>query len=266
MDALVALYQHELLVFVLVLTRVSGVVMTAPLVSAQTAPMRVRALLAIALSLLVAPLAGDVYFRHVPQSLIDLVILAGGEVVIGLSLGLGITILFTGLHVTGQIAGQMSGMQLADIFDPGFDTSMPLFAKLLDLVTLAVFLAIGGHRQVVQALLDTFTWMPPGEARFSEGLLDLLVQLATQSFVLGLRAAAPVMVALLLAILVLGLVSRTLPQLNVMAVGFNLNTMVMLATLAISLGAIAWVFQEQASLALEAIRAELSGEGSGLGV
>lgn len=260
MEALLTLYQHQLLVFLLVLTRVSGVVMTAPLVSSQTAPMRVRALLAIALALLVTPLVGDVYFRQEPQTIIDLVVLAGGEVVIGLSLGLGITILFTGLQVTGQIAGQMSGMQLADIFDPGYDTSMPLFAKLLDLVTMAVFLAIGGHRQVLQALLDTFTWMPPGEAQFSEGLLELMVNLTTQSFVLGMRAAAPVMVALLLAILVLGLISRTLPQLNIMAVGFNFNTLVMLATLAISMGAIAWVFQDQAALAMETIREALSSD------
>ena len=259
MAALLALYQHQLLVFLLVLTRVSGVVMTAPLLSGQTAPMRLRAFLAIGLSALVTPLAaGEVFFESEPHSLIDLTILAAGELVVGLSLGLGVTILFAGLQVTGQIAGQMSGMQLADIFDPGFDTSVPLFSKLLDLVTLAVFLAIGGHRQVLGALLDTFAWMPPGEARFSEGLLSLLTDLTTQSFVLGLRAAAPVMVALLLAILVLGLISRTLPQLNVMAVGFNFNSLVMLATLLMSLGAIAWVFQEQATLALETIRAALS--------
>jgi flagellar biosynthetic protein FliR len=258
MQALLTLYQHQLVVFLLVLTRVSGVVLTAPLLSAQTAPIRVRAMLAIALAALVTPLAaGEVYFEHPPENLIDLMILAGGELVVGLSLGLGITILFAGLQLTGQIAGQMSGMQLADIFDPGFDTSVPLFSRLLDLVTMAVFLAIGGHRQVIQALLDTFVWMPPGEARFSEGIVSMLMDLTTQSFVLGLRAAAPVMVALLLAVLVLGLVSRTLPQLNVMAVGFSFNSMVMLATLAISLGAIAWVFQEQAALALETIRASL---------
>jgi flagellar biosynthetic protein FliR len=96
--------------------------------------------------------------------------------------------------------------------------------------------------------------MPPGEARFSENILTMLLELTTQSFVLGIRAAAPVLVALLLSVLVLGLISRTLPQLNVLAVGFSLNSMIMLATMAISLGAIAWLFQQEAGAALESIR------------
>lgn len=258
MAALLALFEHQLLVFVLVLTRVSGLVMTTPFLGMQTAPMRVRAFVAIALAALVTPLAaGRVYFEHPPDSLIDFVTLAVGELVVGLSMGLGMMILFAGLQLTGQIAGQMSGMQLADIFDPGYQSSVPLFARLLDMVTLAMFLAIGGHRELLQALLDTFTWMPPGEARFSEGILTMLMELTTQSFVLGIRAAAPVMVALLLSVLVLGLISRTLPQLNVLAVGFSLNSMIMLATLAVSLGAIAWIFQQQAGAALESIRAAL---------
>ncbi|MEQ8791416.1 MAG: flagellar biosynthetic protein FliR [Pirellulaceae bacterium] len=258
MSALLVLLEHQLLVFLLVLTRVSGLVMTAPVMGMQTAPVRVRGMVAVALAALVTPLAAEqVYFEHPPTSIIDLVTLAAGELVVGLSMGLGTMILFAGLQLTGQIAGQMSGMQLADIFDPGFETNVPLFARLLDLITLAVFLAIGGHREVLRALLDTFQWMPPGEARFSEGVLTMLVELSTQSFVLGIRAAAPIMVSLLLSILVLGLISRTLPQLNVLAVGFSLNTMIMLATLAISLGAIAWLFQQEAGLALETMRRSL---------
>jgi flagellar biosynthetic protein FliR len=263
MSALLALFEHHLLVFLLVLTRISGLVMTAPVFGMQTAPLRVRALVAVALAAMVTPLAaGRVYFEHPPQSIIDLATLTAGELVVGLSMGLGMMILFAGLQLTGQIAGQMSGMQLADIFDPGYQSSVPLFARLLDLVTLAVFLTIGGHREVLRALLDTFQFMPPGEASFREGILSMLLELTTQSFVLGIRAAAPVMVALMLSVLVLGLISRTLPQLNILAVGFSLNSMIMLATLAISLGAIAYVFQHQAGLALETMRQSLIPETS----
>jgi len=82
---------------------------------------------------------------------------------------------------------------------------------------------------------------------------EAMTSLLTQSFVLGVRAAAPAMVALLLATLVLGLVSRTLPQLNVMALGFGFNVLATLGALSISLGAAAWAFQDQVEPVLETV-------------
>ena len=147
----------------------------------------------------------------------------------------------------------MSGMQLADVVNQNVDTNVPVFSQLLDMVTLVVFLAIGGHRQVMGALLDTFSWMPPGHVTLSGDLVMALSDVTTQSFLLGIRAAAPMMIALLLSILIMGLISRTLPQLNIIAVGFSFNSVVLLATLSVSLGAVVLIFQDQAEDALQAI-------------
>ncbi len=168
-----------------------------------------------------------------------------GEALVGLMLGLGVRILFAGLHVAGQIISQMSGLQLAEVFSPGLGTSVPLFTQLLFLVTTAVFLLTGGHRQLIEALLDTFAWLPPGQAAVSRSAVAAVTELVAQSFALGLRAAAPAMVALLLATLIVGFVSRTLPQLNVMSLGFGINALVAIAAVGVSLGGAAWLFQEQ---------------------
>ena len=93
--------------------------------------------------------------------------------------------------------------------------------------------------------------MPPGKVIVSDTLVETFTTLLTQSFVLGIRAAAPTMTALLLATLVLALLSRTLPQLNVMAVGFGFSSLVTLGTLSVSLGIAAWAFQEQTEPTLE---------------
>lgn len=257
MSALLPLCLDPLLVFLLVLSRVGGLVMTAPILASRAAPVRVRALLAVGLSLLIAPL----YWGSQPVDLgnvVNLAVMLGREVLLGAAMGLALLILFAGLQMTGQIIGQMSGMSLADIFDPSFDSSIPIFSQLLDLIALSVFLAIGGHRRVMSALLDTFQWRPPGHAGCSANLVETLVDALTQSFVMGIRAAAPVMVALLMSVLIMGLISRTLPQLNVIAVGFNLNSMMTLAALSLSLGAAVWAFQEQAAMGLEAIRETLT--------
>jgi flagellar biosynthetic protein FliR len=230
-------YAQQFYLFVLVLTRVSGLLLTAPIFGPRSVPMRVRAFLAIGLSLIITPL--QIGVEHVePGNLVDLLVLMGREALLGLSLGLAVLILFTGLQVTGHVIGQISGMSLADVYDPTFESEVSVFAQLLDLVALAVFLVIGGQRQVLSALLDTFRARPVGTLDFPAHLVDTLVGLMSESFVVALRAAAPIMVALLMSVLILGLISRTLPQLNVMAVGFSLNGLIMLAVLAICIGAI----------------------------
>jgi flagellar biosynthetic protein FliR len=118
---------------------------------------------------------------------------------------------------------------------------------------LAVFVAVGGHRIVTEALLESFACFPPGRAGLGDTVVDVLVSILTQSFELGIRAAAPLLVALLLSNLVLGLVSRTLPQINVIAVGFGLNSLLALGMLFVSIGGVAWIFQEPTVDAMQRI-------------
>ena len=169
----------------------------------------------------------------------------GGELIIGLTLGLGIVILFSGIQLAGQLIGRIGGMMLADVFDPGAGESVPLFSRFMFLTCLAVFLLIGGHRAVMAALLDTFTVLPPGSGSVPVHVGETFVLLVTQSFSLGIRAAAPLVTALLLTTLVMGLISRTLPQLNIMAVGFGANALVTFGMIFFVLGAAVWVFQQQ---------------------
>lgn len=253
MSALIELYRDQLLLFVLVLTRIGTLIMTAPLFGSRDVPIRVRAFLAIGFALIVTPVHFD-HARDMPDDLVNLAVLVAREAVLGLALGLAVMILFTGLQLTGQIIGQMSGMALADAFDPTFDASIPIFTKLLDAVTLSVFIAIGGHRQVMAAMLDTFRWRPPGVRDLPTNIVETFTEVTSESFVVGIRAGAPVMVALFLAVLILGLISRTLPQLNVIAIGFSLNSMVMMVTLAASLSALAWVVQDHADTVIATIR------------
>lgn len=255
MDSAFAI-QH-VLTFVLVATRVATLVAIAPIFGPASVPLRVRGLVALALSLLIAPLEFAHSSPH-PANLFDFLVLIGSEALVGLTLGLGILILFSSMQVAGQIISQMSGLQLADAYDPGFDASVPVLSQLMFYVALAVFVIIGGHRLVMEALLDTFVWLPAGHVSASPGVLAAMTSLLAESFILGIRAAAPVMVALLLATLIVGLVGRTLPQLNVMALGFSVGALVMIVTLSVSLGAAAWIFQAQVDPVLQTVMAALN--------
>jgi flagellar biosynthetic protein FliR len=126
-------------------------------------------------------------------------------------------------------------------------------AHLLYLTTLAVFLLIDGHRYLMGALLDTFATIPPGGGRLPATLPETIAALLTESFSLGIRAAAPAMSALLLATVLLGLISRTIPQINVMVVGFGVNSLITLGMLAISLSSMVFVFQDAFTPAIDEI-------------
>lgn len=253
MSPVVAAYLDAALLFVLVLTRLGGLVMSLPWLGPGVLPWQVRAVLAASGAMLVTPL----YFGQplpMVEHLAGLALLLAREALLGIALGLAISLLVAGMQLAGQAIGQTSGMSLADVADPTFESSVPLAAQLLEKMAVVLFLLVGGHRQVLAALLDSFAAMPPGRAELPEGLVPMLGTVAATSFEIGLRAAAPVVAALLAATLLVALISRTLPQLNVVVVGLNLNALLVLAVLGLTLGAAAWVLVEPAQQATGAWR------------
>jgi flagellar biosynthetic protein FliR len=266
MSSLLTLYFHQFLTFVLVLTRVGALFMALPIFGGTGTPMQARALLAVTIALLITPL----HFGQVtvePENLPALVGVMAKEALLGLALGGAVMALVGGVQLAGQVIGQTSGLSLADVADPTFESNISVFSHFLELVTLAVFFCIGGHRMLIDALLDSFRWMPPGQGRLPPDLVQTIAEVTGQSFVTGLRAAAPIMVALILATLIVAVISRTLPQLNAIAVGMNLNSMVALAVLALCLGAATQVFDEQVRDAMAQIRSTFATEtGDGIRV
>jgi flagellar biosynthetic protein FliR len=231
------------MVFVLVVARTGTLDATPPNFGTFSMPRQVRVVLAVAISLLITPVFLGASLPMVDSTL-EFGRLLVNELLIGLLLGLGINILFSGIQVAGQIISQLSGLSLADVFNPGFDEEISVFAQLYYFLTVAVFVAVGGHRIVTQSLLETFTTMPPGHAALGSNFVEVITGIMSQAFVLGIRAAAPLLTALLLANLVLGLISRTLPQINVIAVGFGVNSLLTLGLMFLSIGAAVWVFQD----------------------
>ena len=253
MAELADLYHQPILVFLCVLTRLSGLLFLAPMFGSRLAPRTARLLLAVAIALLITPLHLHETLSLSTQPLQVLATL-GREAVLGLMLGLSLLVLAGGLQIAGQLIGQISGLSAGEFFDPELGGDASQLGRLFEVVATASFLLIGGHRQVLAALLDTFTWLPPGQAGLAAGALATFVEILTQSFVLGIRAAAPVLVALLLATLVVGLISRVWPQLHAFTIGFNLNALLALALLSLTMGSAARLYQEHTEAAIDALR------------
>jgi flagellar biosynthetic protein FliR len=216
----------------------------SPVIGGSEIPVQVRALFVFTLTLLIMPSQWFLTITE-PKNLTAYAILIVAELGIGLSLGLGLNLFFTGASMAGELIGQIGGLTASQIFDPISGDQTPLLSRMFQYLAITVFAAVGGLHVLITSLLDTFQTLPPGEAAFQPTITYSLVMILGLSFNLSIRIAAPVMVAVLVAMLVMGLLGKTLPQLNLMSVGFGINSMIMFAVMALSLGAGIWCFQER---------------------
>lgn len=246
-DGLVSLLSQPMWVFLAVLARVSPPLMMAPPTRSSSVPMRIRAGIAIGLSALITPIAYT-NASPMPTDLINISLCMTTEVILGFLLGSVILLAMTSLQIAGQMVGNLAGLDLATSADPNTDEEVPVIANMLGWLATVIFVILGGHRQLLDCCLQSFTSYPVGIVQFHSTWLDELDAIVRHTFVIGIRAAAPLAVALLLSNLVTGLLARTLPQLNVLAIGFNINAMTLLAMLSLSIGSVAWVYQAELSV------------------
>lgn len=243
------LLEEHLLLSLAVLTRVTAMLLAVPAIGSGI-PARFRVVLAVLTTLLIVPsLASTV--SVVAAHAIDLLILLAREAAVGLLIGTAIRILVSGMQLAGEVMSSSGGLQLGESSDPSTQAALPTLAQLIGLLAVATMFLIGGHRQILGSLIDSFVALPPGAVRLDESLLELLVSQLTHAFATGFRVAAPVVVAMLISNLVTGLISRTLPQLNVLAIGLSLNTVALLAVAALSIGSAGYLFQDEFATTLD---------------
>ncbi len=257
METLAQWLVDHLVLAVLVLTRLSTLLMAMPAVGVGV-PRRVRAMLAILMTgLLLPPVASATPVEQLPRmdNLIDLAIAVGREGLIGMLIGATIQLIVTGLQMAGEAISSTGGMQLGDAVDPTTNSSMPTLARLVGLLVTAVLLIVGGHRILLGVLVDSFKALPAGQIVFSDSMMGLVIDQLSAGMVAGMRVAAPVVGALLLSNVVTGLVSRTLPQINVLAIGLSINALALLFVSALTIGSVGLIFQEELTRTVERLSA-----------
>lgn len=241
--------------FLLVLFRVGGMMLAAPIFSSSILPPQFKALLTVAISLAVFPVAAA--HVSVPVSLASAVGGLVGELAIGLLIGLGLTVVVSGVQIAGQVVSQQAGLALGDVFNPMLESSVTVVSEIYFVVAMLIFLAAGGDHALIRCVLDSFTSLPPLAWRATEGWASLLVDLMTLSFTIAIRVGGPTMLALLLAFLTLGFISRTLPQLNLLTVGFPVKSALAILVMAMSLIALEPVLLDSLQICMDGVRGAL---------
>jgi flagellar biosynthetic protein FliR len=212
----------QLQMFFLVFMRTGAFLMSIPMLNSPSVPVLFRLALTLAASLLIFPLLG----LPAPPASADvftLTVAAGGEVLIGLLAGLAIRLIFEGVQLAGELAGYQMGLAIAEVIDPASEDQVAILAQFTSLLATVVFLVLNGHHWFIRTLVESYQLIPPVGFHVNGPMLERLVRLTTEMFIIGIKAGAPVIVALLLGTVAFGLVARAVPQMNIFVVSMPLN-------------------------------------------
>jgi flagellar biosynthesis protein FliR len=173
--------------------------------------------------------------RPAPATVLEYAWLGLVEFAVGLAMGLGALTVLSGLQMAGNLIDQQIGISLGEIFNPEFEVNATLSGQMLHQLGLMVFLIVGGHFLLVSALLDTFQTLPVGYAWVCPPMFDMLRDLVHQSLLLALQVSAPIMATMAVVGIAMGFLGHTIPQVNVLVIGFPIRTLVGLLLIGLSL-------------------------------
>ncbi|HLT99121.1 MAG TPA: flagellar biosynthetic protein FliR [Burkholderiaceae bacterium] len=213
--------------------RIAAMVGSAPLLSESAIPARVKVGLSVMLTLIVAPSLGPM--PSLATSSWAALWIMGQQILIGLALGLTMRIIFAAVQTAGEFIGLQMGLSFASFFDPSTGSNTAVLARILNTVTLLVFIALNGHLLMIGGLLRTFEVLPIMVGELDVNGWGVILEWSSQIVVSGLLMALPVMIVLLTINLSLGILNRTAQQLSVFAVGFPISLTVGLTILAVVL-------------------------------
>lgn len=228
-------------VFILVMFRITGIFIFAPILGSLNIPMRIKALIALALAAAVFPIvvqSGLLSPAVAPTSLWELGWGVAMELLIGLGMGFALMLMFVAVQLGAELISQQMALNLGRIIDPITGDSTDIVAQFYMMLTTLIYVLINGPAVMIRALVDTFFQVPLMGARPSEGLLTMFGKLLSTSFSLGVRIAGPALAAIFLSTLAMGFISRTMPQLNILAAGFPLRICLSMAVLIFSIGSV----------------------------
>lgn len=221
-------------VFLMVLVRSATLIAVLPFFGSRSVPNLVKAGLSLSLALLLSPVV-KLDPALLPHDLAGTGLLCLSEVMIGAILGLSVRMLLTAVQIMGQLMGFQMGFAVANVLDPVSGGQVSVLAQFSYLMSILVLFAVGGHLWFFKALADSFVLVPPGGITLSQSLFDQFMQQAGQMFSLAVRLGAPVIGALLFTQVIMGILAKTVPQMNILIVGFPITITVGLLFLAMTI-------------------------------
>jgi flagellar biosynthetic protein FliR len=221
------LLQSWVMGLILPLTRILSFMAIAPMFSHSGIPQPIKIAAGFCLALAVMPTIANLPNID-PLSLQGLLVIFH-QIIIGVAIGMVMRVIFSGIEMAGQVSGMTMGLGFASFFDPESQGTIAI-SQLYGILAMLVFLSIDGHLLLITALAESFYTIPI--AADTLGLSGMKVaMLGKEVFSIGLQLSLPIVAALLITNIALGILTRSAPQLNIFGIGFPITIGVGLLTI-----------------------------------
>ena len=227
------LLQGHIAVFLLMLVRVSGIFLISPFFGSMNISIYFRVGTALAITILLFPVVDGLGTPYVPENVIMFGVTALGELFIGWLIGFVAYISFAAITMAGKVMDMQVGFAIVNVVDPTSGQQIPLIGSFLYNLAIIVFLVVNGHHMLIAALFESFQSVPMMGVSPSPNLAGFVVNLVNGVFVTGMKLAMPVTFSILLTNVGLGILARTMPQLNIFVVGLPLQIVIGMFVLSI---------------------------------
>ena len=228
--------------FFIIFARMSGLFVTAPILSSRQMPMRVKVVAVLIISACLAYVI-PVSIPAEATTASTVVLALAMEVVVGFTIGFVAYMIFAGIQLAGQVMDMQMGFGIVNVVDPQSGMQIPLMGNFVQTYALLLFLSVNGHHYLLQAIADSYIAIPVLGLSFSESFISELMRISVYMFVMAVKIATPLVLAVLTVDLAMGFIARTVPQMNVFIVGLPLRILVGLICLFMLLPVYYWVFQ-----------------------
>jgi flagellar biosynthetic protein FliR len=232
--------------------RLAGVFFMAPVLTSVNIPRQYKALFIVMLSAAVYPMVHTTPLGPLRVDVWGLIPMIVGESLIGLVIGAIAALPLLSLEMSGVMMGQSMGLGLARVYNPESDIDADVLGQFIYYIGAGIFIALGGLERLVGGVVESFSRVPLGGFATGKPPLDLFVGTLASGFELAIRVAAPVTGIVLLLIIVIGVMGKTMPQINIMSVGFAVKIIAGLAMLTLALYAVGHAVGDEVVSALEA--------------
>jgi len=219
----------EVLQFFASLTRVTALFLLLPIFGDQTVPPMVRIFLAFTINLVVYPIAvasGGGQVAAAMGSEMGLFFLVMKETMLGLVMGFTAKMFFDGLAFAFAHIGTQMGFNMATIYDQQTETSVPVVSQLIMIFAMLLFLAVDGHHMFIKSLVQSYEVVPLGGFVLTKEIAAHVLETSSQVFWIAVKLSAPMALVLFLVNCAFGIISKAVPQINVLVVSFTVNILV----------------------------------------
>lgn len=234
------------------LARILGMIAASPLFGNRSIPGSAKVLFAVLVAMIITPAIPALPAAD-PMSLAGLLILIQ-EMLIGLAMGFAMRIVFASVEMAGEVASMTMGLGFAAVFDPQTRGRSSAVSQFIALIATLAFLSVNGHLVMLEALGESFISMPISAAPMSGAIFYQLVKWGGTIFATGLQLSLPIIAALLITNVALGILTRAAPQLNIFGIGFPVTLGVGLVLISVTLPYMNVPLQDLFNRGIETVR------------